>query len=371
MLDFYEGSLIEGGYLVDALANGGSESDTVPSEIKPNIYNGAIYYDKLPDSLSIDDYYKNLAYSLQQGSSTLGYLGCDSQLGTGYLDSIGSYGVMFDVTSLVAQDSEGDAPMASYAEIYGMDLYIRNTVRLFCCITSLPRIAACLTTTSVSSKVETTFEVYVRSNGGTEFTSYYEQSGQTSINKNWELVAKGSVMGAGPDVGTPIPSEAWLTNIILKPGDSVGFYVTVLDEPHLRYRKSDLAEGAIFAEDGNLGIGVGRSWGQYPLAGDGSDTFFPNREFSGSFRYHAHEAICQTSSPTITAKTSAPVATPEGLCSGSEKLKSTFQDGTGSYGALFDVVGKVAEVTLRGIDLNVSQMNSILFPRSSQTFIQL
>ena len=134
MLDFYEGSLIEGGYLVDALANGGSESDTVPSEIKPNIYNGAIYYDKLPDSLSIDDYYKNLAYSLQQGSSTLGYLGCDSELGTGYLDSIGSYGVMFDVTSLVAQDSEGNAPMASYAEIYGMDLYIRNTVRLFCCI---------------------------------------------------------------------------------------------------------------------------------------------------------------------------------------------------------------------------------------------
>ena len=161
-------------------------------------------------------------------------------------------------------------------------------------------------------------------------------------------------------IGTPIPPETWIKNIVLKPGDSIGFYVTVLDEPNLFYRKSDLAEGVIFAEDGNLGIGVGRSWGQYPLAGDGSDTFFPNREFSGLFKYHAHEGICRTSAPTPALTTLAPVGTPEGLCSGSKNLKSTFQDGTGSYGALFDVVGKVAEVTLRGIDLNVSKSTLIL-----------
>lgn len=329
MINLYEGSAITNGYLVDAAANGGSVTD-IPSENKPTIFNGAVYYDKLPAYLSLSDYYKNLEYSLQTGPSTLGYLGCDTELGTGYLDSIGSYGVMFDLTSLVGQDSEeGVAPMTKYAEIYGMDLYIRNMV-------------------------ETSFEVYVRSNGGSEYTSYYEQSGQTSITENWDLIAKGSVVGAGPDVGTPIPAETWLKNIVLKPGDSIGFYVTVLDEPHLRYRKSDLAEGAIFAEDGNLGIGVGRSWGQYPLAGDGSDTFFSGREFSGSFKYHAHEGICQTSAPTLAATTLAPVSTPNGLCSGNKNLKSTFQDGTGSYGALFDVVGKASEVTLRGIDLNVS-----------------
>lgn len=330
MLNLYEGSSFVNGYLVDSVANGGSETD-IPSETKPTVFNGAIYYDKLPSSLTVSDYFKNLEYSLQPGASTLGYLGCDAELGTGYLDSIGSYGVMFDVISLVPQDSdESVAPMTKYAEIYSMDLYIRN-------------------------EVETQFEVYVRSNGGSEYTSYYEQTGQTSITDNWDLIAKGSVVGMGADVGTPIPPEAWLKNLILKPGDSIGFYVTVLDEPNLRYRKSDLAEGAIFAEDGNLGIGVGRSWGQYPLAGDGSDTFFANREFSGSFKYHAHEGICETSAPTQAATTAAPVTSPEGLCSGSTSLKSTFQDGTGSYGALFDVVGKVAEVTLRGIDLNVSE----------------
>ena len=122
------------------------------------------------------DYYKNLEYSLKLGPSTLGYPGCDSELGTGYLDSIGSYGVMFDVTSLVAQADEGKAPMTRYAEIYGMDLYIRNMV-------------------------ETKFEVYVRSNGGSEYTSYYEQTGQTSITENWDLIAKGSVVGMGPDLG--------------------------------------------------------------------------------------------------------------------------------------------------------------------------
>lgn len=202
--------------------------------------------------------------------------------------------------------------------------------------------------------MNTSFEIYVRSNGGTEYTSYYEQSGQTSIQENWDLIAKGVVEGKGPDVGTPIPAEAWLKNVVLKPGDSIGFYVTVLDDPNLRYRKSELAEGAIFSEDGNLGIGVGRSWGQYPLVGDGSDTYFANREFSGSFKYHAHEGICQTAAPSVQILTLTPVASPDGLCSDSNALKSTFQEGTGSYGALFDIVGKVSQVTLKGIDLNVS-----------------
>ncbi|KAL3805688.1 hypothetical protein HJC23_005932 [Cyclotella cryptica] len=341
MLSLYEGSSIVNGYLFDAVANGGSDTD-IPSETKPTIFNGAIYYDKLSNSLSLSDYFKNLKYSLQPGSATLGYLGCDAELGTGYLDSIGSYGVMFDLISLVPQDSSDDenvAPMSKYAEIYGMDVYIRN-------------------------EVNTSIEIYVRSNGGTEYMSYYEQTGQTNIAENWDLIAKGVIEGRGPDVGTPIPPEAWFKNVVLKPGDYIGFYVTVLDDPNLRYRKSDLAEGAIFSEDGNLGIGVGRSWGQYPLAGDGSDTYFANREFSGSFRYHAHEGICQSAAPSVAITSLAPVSSPDGMCVNSNTLKSTFQDGTGSYGALFDVVGKVAE-----IDWNAAnQADVVVYARKGSWF---
>jgi hypothetical protein len=122
MLSLYEGSSITNGYLVDATANGGSEAD-VPTETKSMIFNGAVYYDALRGSLTVSDFFKNMEYLMQQGSSTLGYLGCDAELGTGYLDSIGSYGVMFDLISLVPQDTdEGVAPISKYAEIYGMDL---------------------------------------------------------------------------------------------------------------------------------------------------------------------------------------------------------------------------------------------------------
>lgn len=330
MLNLYEGSSVSNGFLADAVANGGSDTD-VPSETNA-IFNGAIYYDKLPSSVTVSDYFKNLEYSFIPGSSSLGFLGCDAELGTGYFDSIGSYGVMFDLISIVTHDGNSSAaPMSNYAEIYGMDIL---------------------------TSANTSIEVYVRNNGGAEYISYFQQDGQTNINENWELIAKGYVRGRGNDVGTPIPNEMWLRNVILKPGDSVGFYVTVSGDPNLRYRKSELTEGDIFAEDGNLGIAVGRSWGQYPLAGDGSDTFFANREFSGSFKYHAHEGICHSSAPSVAATTFSPVASPEGLCEGSSELKTTFHDGTGSYGALFDVVGKAATVTLTGIDLNVSTVLS-------------
>lgn len=338
----------------------------------------------------VEEYYATLENELKgvsqqssysYGDALHGIPGCDASLSTGYSDTIGSYGVMFDVTSLVPMEDDTGVngvavdPMSKYAEIYGMDVYIRNIVN-------------------------TSIEVYVRaidSGDGSEskkYSTYYEPTGQTAIAKNWELVAKGIVEGKGPDVGTPIPPETWLQNVIVEPGHNVGLYVTLLGAPDLRYRNSSLAEGVIFSSDGILGVGVGRSWGQYPLEDgksrarlmirgcvcnlffvfsfvpffllsnfslDGSDVYFSGREFSGAFHYHAHEGICKSVAPSAapSSLTSLP-PTPavstgprdDGLCESESTLATTFQDGTGSFGALFDVLAKT-EVTLTGIDLNV------------------
>ena len=51
----------------------------------------------------------------------------------------------------------------------------------------------------------------------------------------------------------------------LTAGQSAGFYVTVKGAPDLRYRNSLLPEGSIFKSDGKVNVGVGRSWGIYPL----------------------------------------------------------------------------------------------------------
>jgi len=190
--------------------------------------------------------------------------------------------------------------------------------------------------------------------------SYAPIEGQTKIVDNWELVAKGIVAGQGPGVGSPIPQEAWLKNVVVKPGHVVGFYVTVLDGPDLRYRNSTIPEGSIYATDGILNVGVGRSWGEYPLRGDGSDVSFHPREFSGTFHYHAHEGVCKSQPPSV-APTVSPAPTTdvanayngeEGMCPSENALATTFQDGTGSYCVLFDVSPKV-DLTVTGMDLNV------------------
>ena len=47
------------------------------------------------------------------------------------------------------------------------------------------------------------------------------------------------------------------------------------------------------------------------------------------------------------------------MCPEEGKLESTFDDGTGSYGALFDVLAKT-DLTLTGIDLNVSYIGLLV-----------
>lgn len=334
-VNLYEGSAVSSAYLVDDPNGAAAEVMT------PAVFNGALYYDLLDTSSSLRKYYDELEYSLSPE------LGCDVSISTGYIDTIGSFGIMFDVASAVPPaGGDGTTSENQDLEIFGLDVYIRNLVN-------------------------TSIEVYARTDGEESYMSYSPIEGQTKIVDNWELVAKGTIEGRGPGVGSPIPEEAWLKNVVLKPGHVVGFYVTVLNGPDLRYRNSTIPEGSIFTTDGILNVGVGRSWGEYPLRGDGSDVSFHPREFSGTFHYHAHGSACKsqppTGAPTVSPAPTTEVANAykdeEGMCPSENELATTFQDGTGSYCILFDVSPKV-DLTVTGLDLNVSIC--LLAPSSAQ-----
>lgn len=334
-VNLHQGSAVSNAYLID-------DPNAATAEVTtPTVFNGALYYDVLDMNItSLPEYFDDLEYSLLPGDIH-GIPGCDASVTTGYIDTIGSFGVMLDVSSAVPVEDENADPdeiTSKYRdlEIYGMDVYIRNFV-------------------------STDIEIYARVNNEGNYMTYSPIEGQTKIVDNWELVAKGTIEGRGPDVGTPVPKEAWLKNVVLKPGQVAGFYVTVLNGPDLRYRESDLPEGSVYATDGILNVGVGRSWGEYPLRGDGSDVSFHPREFSGTFYYHAHEGVCTSNAPSVAATTSpAPSVTvanayedEEGMCPSENELTTTFQDTTGSFCILFDVEPKT-DLTVTGLDLNVS-----------------
>ena len=350
-LRLYEGSSIVKGYLTDPDSPGGA-TITHPNSIEviePTVFNGGIYYDLFdPTMMNLDEYYDSLEYELHDNP------GCDAELSTGYKDTVGSYGFMFDVISKAEPLEEGEdggefLDGFRNVEIHGIDLYIRNMIT-------------------------TSFEIYVRKGGPnkSKFVSYSDATGQTLIDQNWELVAEGSVEGKGPDAGTPTPVDAWKKTVTIEPGQTVGFYVTVTDAPDLRYRNSTKPEGMVYASDDVLGVTVGRAWGEYPLKGDGKDVYFPGREFSGALHYHAREGLCTSVAPSLAlslspAPTMPPVplahsyanAEEDGMCPGEGSLETTFEDTTGSYGALFDMLAK-SELTITGLDLNVSTWQLLL-----------
>jgi len=362
-LDLSFGSSVVKGFLINP-------DPTQVQLQEPTVFNGAIYYDLFnPHHTSLLEFNDALQYSLLPGDTLHGLPGCDKEFSTGFVDTVGSYGFMFDVSSNVEPTEDGPADgddeeflkRFRNVEIYGMDLYIRNPVNA-------------------------EFEIYVRTgtvdavNGGaaitsiakkrTTYASYQHPAGQTLISKNWEMIASGIVEGKGPDVGSPIPHDAWKKNIVVPPGETVGFYVTVKGDPHLRYRNTTIPEGNIYKSDGILNFAVGRSWGEYPLRGDGTDVYFSPREFSGAFRYHVHEGLCYSEPPSVapsvitypptrshaptdeTRHTYLKVAKEEGLCPEENTLETTFKDGTGSFGGLFDMMAKT-DLTLTGIDLNM------------------
>ncbi|KAL9183483.1 hypothetical protein ACHAXT_004339 [Thalassiosira profunda] len=347
-LTLYEGSSVTNG------VEGGTVDETMIMRVQsPTVLDGAIYYDVLdPATTSLDEYYAELQYSLLPGDPSHRDAGCARSVETGYVDTTGSYGVMFDVSNAAEAvesslgETKEDSFLSSFrnVEVYNLDLYIRNVVNA-------------------------SFEVYVRTNDGGGYESYSNQEGQTLIAENWELVAMGVVEGQGPGVGSPLPADAWHKTVAIEPGQSVGFYVTVKDRPDLRYRNSTLPEGGIYASDDVVNVGVGRAWGAYPLRGNGGDVYFAQRQFAGAVRYRVHESfdLCETLAPSAApsrppTESAAPtmadqnayaaLAEEEGLCPEDGKLEAGFQDGTGSYGVLFDTLAKT-DVTVTGINLNV------------------
>ena len=326
-----ENDAVEG---VPSNATSGTFDEQKILQVKPgSIFNGAIYYDIFsPTTTTLDEYNDMVESSFLQGGGVLGKAGCEQSFETGLQESVGSYGMMFDVTSNIdPNEVDGDI------EIFGLDLYIINLVNA-------------------------SFDVFVRKNTSAnrtlqQYMSYSVAEGQTSINTDWDLVATGSVEGKGVGTYSPIPNDAWKKTVVLRPGQSAGFYVTVKSAPDLRYRNSLLPEGSIFKSDGNLNVSVGRSWGIYPLHMDGTDAFFSQREFSGVFKYHMPVNLCPSTAPSISSSPSATLTHPYAkeaeaadLCPEEGSLETTFEEGTGSFGALFDVYAKT-KVMLTGINL--------------------
>lgn len=352
-LDLYEGSSVVEGDVEDFAS--GEELDL--EVVSPTVFDGALYYDLIdPDATSLRDYYDHLRYALLPGGGPLDTPGCAASHDTGYVDTIGSFGLMFDLSNaLTGGDINGDGVVSfpetfQDIEVYSLDVYIRNLVAV-------------------------DVEVYVRNDGDAqneEFVSYLT-GGAAKIKTAWERVAKGVVTGLGPGVGTPVPKELWTKTIRIRPGQTVGVYVTVKDAPDLRYRNSSLPEGGIYSTDGVLNVHVGRSWGEYPLRGDGSDVYFAPREYTGAFHYVAQDGACGSAAPSaMPSAASLPGGTEsptgeirnayehtrdDGMCPEEAELISTFNDGTGSHGALFDVAAKTT-LTLTGIDLNVDWHSS-------------
>lgn len=59
------------------------------------IFNGDIYYDTfLPTSMTLVEYYDALEYSFFPGGGVLGKAGCEKSIGTGLIESVGSYGMV-------------------------------------------------------------------------------------------------------------------------------------------------------------------------------------------------------------------------------------------------------------------------------------
>ena len=284
ILDLYTGSSV----ITDP-----TDTSTILDVISPTIFNGNVYYDTLSsDGISLQEYYNNLEYSLLPGhpDHPLDMPGCSESFNTGYEDTVGSYGLMFDIQSAIpkpddTKDSSKEFTTDDFKniEIYSMELYLRNYVNA-------------------------SFEIYVRKNTegkgalGTQYTiqeyTSYQAPDQVVISQNWELLAEGIVEGLGPGVGSPIPEGSFKKHVILRPQEIVGLYVTVKYAPDLRYRNTTLNEGDVYASNEHLNVGVGRSWGEWPLKEDGTDVYFAPREFSGGFLYHVHEGLCTSDVPS-------------------------------------------------------------------------
>lgn len=82
--------------IINAYTVNGTVDEQKVLQVKPGtIFNGAIYYDTfLPTSTTLGEYYDALEYSFLPGEGVLGKAGCEKSLGTGYIETVGSYGLV-------------------------------------------------------------------------------------------------------------------------------------------------------------------------------------------------------------------------------------------------------------------------------------
>ena len=144
----------------------------------PRHWNGVLYYETLNGGSSS-------SVRLENAGTREGAKGCDGNIYTTFVDTIGSYGNMFDVSSPVT--SEG-------VVITGMEIY-------------------------TDREDEVLFEVYTCKG------SFLKSMSDLS---SWSLVAAGSLQGNGRFQGTAIPADRWFRDLPINAGSVVSFYATLI-----------------------------------------------------------------------------------------------------------------------------------------------
>lgn len=282
----------------------------------PRIWNGVVNYVVGPfdeskagpeASQDILDHYSNSAPGTGTTGSSSNTIGdadiCPRQAETVLQDNMGSFGNMFDVLITAPPG----APQKTVIRITGMEIY-------------------------VDLEKEVTYELRYRPG---PFSKAMEP---LAVDTKWDLIAEGTVTGAGRGVATLIPPDSWLKQIVLPVGGAdhpdatvLGFYIT-LTSPDIRYSKLGggntttpiaVANGApshsssrtdaesapaplvgdIFStsEDGLISIAIGVGVAEYPLG----TTFYGPRLFNGRILYDvlSENVPCPTPAPTTAAPT--------------------------------------------------------------------
>ena len=211
--------------------------------------------------------------------TTLPIVSCPRQVETVFDDDMGSYGNMMNIRFRAPSDQ----PHATI-KINAMEIYV-----------DVPQ--------------EVAFEIRYRRG------SFTDGVRPELLDTAWDLVAAGTVIGAGKHKGTLIPEESWREPILIElskdgsrgPSSALlGFYVT-LTTPDLRYSKigdqaspsripsldsrmsQDLGIGDIFSvsSDGLVEVEVGVGVADYPLGAN----FYGPRLWNGRLLYEVMGSI--------------------------------------------------------------------------------
>ena len=243
--------------------------------------------------------------------TTLPIVSCPRQVETVFDDDMGSYGNMMNIRFRAPSDQ----PHATI-KINAMEIYV-----------DVPQ--------------EVAFEIRYRRG------SFTDGVRPELLDTAWDLVAAGTVIGAGKHKGTLIPEGSWREPILIElskdgsrgPSSALlGFYVT-LTTPDLRYSKigdqaspsripsldsrmsQDLGIGDIFSvsSDGLVEVEVGVGVADYPLGAN----FYGPRLWNGRLLYEVMGSIpCAPTLPIVSCP---------------RQVETVFDDDMGSYGNMMNI----------------------------------